>query len=181
MTTNNRSFSKLHLAASAAILIFFSVSGQATLLGVNQQNPDFAANNLNFITGTTATADIFRFDTIDLVEHSATGTYTVDLLLGDVSLFGTVTDFGWTNVGLLEGTVIGFGSDGVNSMDLLFSITGGVAADLFGGVGSKAGSIITISAGTVDTFINTPVPNAVWLLGTGLAGLFVIRKHKQVD
>lgn len=182
-----RLFSKLHLAALAAMLVFFSTSSQAVLLGLSQQNPDFFASNLELSTsGTTYTGDLLNFQ-IDTTTYDVTGgLFELNLAASTISLSGVVVGLaGWSG-SLLEGTILDFGFNGdptdVDNLptkyDFLFSVDSGAAAATFGSHGGTIIDMANPSSIVSDTF-SVPAPAVFWLFGMGLVGLITAQKRKN--
>ena len=121
---------------------------------------------------------------------------------GTLSIGGTVASLGFTSGTLLTGTLTDFGFPNVGSdpFEFLLDVTGGDAAGLYGGV--PAGVILsgtgfdgdfngnfdnlalldgvpTPGTGTaVADVAPVPLPAALWLFGTGLLGLIGVSRRR---
>ena len=109
------------------------------------------------------------------------------LSLGNLIIGGTVPTLSDYDSGtLLTGDITAFGYENENDpFEFLFSLTGGDAAGLYGGIGSTGGVILSSiftdftgffssdwsSFGVSDTGTPVPEPVTMLLLGSGLIGL----------
>jgi hypothetical protein len=90
-------------------------------------------------------------------------------------------------------TAFGFKDTGGDPLEFLFSVTGGDAAGLYGGIGSIGGIILSGGTGFTGDFTMdfagtgsavadvgpVPLPAAVWLFGAGLLGLVGIGRNSS--
>ena len=114
---------------------------------------------------------------------------------GTLNINGTVASLGFNSGTLLTGslTAFGFKDSGGEPLEFLFSVTGGDAAGLYGGVGSIGGIILSGDTGFTGDFnfdftgdgtavadvAPVPLPAAVWLFGAGLLGLVGIGRNSS--
>ena len=64
---------------------------------------------------------------------------------GSLSIGGTIAGLGFNSGTLLTGTMSAFGAGPGDPLEFLFSVTGGDAAALYGGIGAQAGVILSNS------------------------------------
>jgi len=124
------------------------------------------------------------------------------LVSGTVTYGGTVSSLGYTSGTLLTGNLTAFGfGDAGDPFEFLFDVTGGSAQDLFGGIGSLAGLILSVTgfdgsftldfdnliaglpgtgSGVNNAGVPVSEPATMLLIGFGLIGLAGFsRKHKK--
>ncbi|WP_027706595.1 PEP-CTERM domain protein [Zooshikella ganghwensis] len=105
---------------------------------------------------------------------------------GILSIGGTIASLGFNSGTLLSGSLSAFGFGlASDPFEFLFTITGGDAASLYGGIGSNAGVILSLDTGFTGSFENSfrgtglavsdvapiPVPTTLALISCGLFGL----------
>lgn len=114
---------------------------------------------------------------------------------GTLAIGGTVAALGFNSGILLTGSVTAFGFPvaGGDPLEFLFSLTGGDAAGLYGGIGSTGGVLLSGGTGFTGDFTADfrgtgsavadvapiPLPAAVWLFGTGLLGLIGLGRKRD--
>lgn len=105
---------------------------------------------------------------------------------GSITIEGTIDSLGYTSGTLLQGTLTDFGYGAGDTLEFLFSPTGGDLAGLYG----SDGGIIMGQTGFHGSFHQdfgaltavadvaaVPVPAAVWLMLSALAGLAGVRRR----
>ena len=119
---------------------------------------------------------------------------------GTLTIGGEVASLGFTGGTLLTGdlTAFGFQDAGGDPLEFLFSVTGGDAADLYGGIGS-IGGILLVNVFDVTGAVfpgdftfdfdgdgsassnvaPIPLPAAVWMFGAGLLGLVGVARKRS--
>ncbi len=149
-----------------ALLIVLPLSGTATAAPLNggaglelRPAPDTFSSFIDvaYDASTDAlTADGFALE-LD-ADAIAGGTFDLDatvtdagvLTSGSISIGGTIASQGFNSGTLLTGTLteIGFPDAGGNPLEFFFSVTGGDAASLYGGIGARGGIILSAMGGT---------------------------------
>ncbi len=216
----SRFFGAYLLVALAAAIFLFCPVVQAASLDIEPGIPDiltgyldvnyYADDDLLVVDGWALTLDD---DGSVPPENITNGLYSISASIdgsgnlgtggGTLSIGGTVPSLGFISTPLLTGILTDFGYPGGGSdvLEFLFEVTGGDAAELYGGVGATGGIIVENGTGfsgsfavdwdnnsgmpgygfgtaTSDNFANTvPIPGALWLLGSGLIGLMGIRRR----
>lgn len=113
-----------------------------------------------------------------------------ELAAGSLSISGIVTGLSFNSGTLLTGTLTDFGFNTIGDpLEFLFDITGGDAAGLYGGVGSKGGIILSNTSfsgswtdnfssnnGVSDVGAAVPEPNSLVLIASGLVFLTGVRR-----
>jgi hypothetical protein len=199
--------------SAAGVSLLFSSGAQAAPLGLTLlDTPDIASSfiTVGYNAGTDAfTASGFAFlldddgsvppedivaGTFDL-SASINASGNLDLSNGTLEIGGTVASLGFTGGTLLTGdlTAFGFPDLGGDPLEFLFTVTGGDAAGLYGGVGSIGGIILSGDTGFTGDFNNNfagtgsavadvappvPLPAAVWLFGAGLLALVRVGRNR---
>ncbi len=118
---------------------------------------------------------------------------------GSLNIGGTVASQGFNSGTLLTGTLSAFGAGPGDPLEFLFTVTGGDAAGIYGGIGSSAGVILSQSgyAGSfagnftsgpfqalADTFgiaSDVSEPATLALFGIGLAVVGIARSRRRQD
>lgn len=145
----------------------------------------------------TGNIDFGSFD-INSIINSNAQTASGSLVIG-----GTIAGQGFNSGTLLTGTFAStagtptFGAGPGDPLEFLFTVSGGDAANLYGGIGSTAGVILSQSGytgsfagnfnsapfgGLADTFgqgDGVPIPGTLWLLLGG--GLLLLRRTKTTS
>lgn len=199
------------LALSTALMLGAGSQAQAAPLNLTLlPAPDIFSGFIDvaYTAGTDAfTANGFAQtlddDGIGAPEAIAGGTFDLSASINDLGLLGggtldiggTVAALGFNSGTLLTGnlTAFGFPAAGGDPLEFLFSVTGGDAAGLYGGVGSTGGVILSGGTGFTGDFTADfrgtgsavadvapiPLPAAVWLFGTGLLGLVGLGRKRS--
>ena len=192
------------VVGAVAILALVGVTQAAPLGLLLQDAPDVMSSfiSVNYVAATdTLTASGFALTLDDdgsvPPENIAGGSFDVSAAIdgagnplgGTLTIGGTVASLGFNSGTLLTGSLTGFGFPAVGDpLELLFSVTGGDAAGLFGGIGPTVGVILTgsgfsgsfasdfsgpVFGGVADTAPLVPLPSAL-LTGAMLLGCMVI-------
>ena len=199
-------------APAAGVLLLFGSIGQAAPLNLTLlDTPDIVSSfiDVSYSADTdTLTASGFALELDDdgsvPPEGILNGTFNLNATIdaagslsgGSLTIGGTVPTLGFNTEPLLTGTLteFGFPDAGGDPLEFLFTVTGGDAGDLYGGVGAVGGVIMSATGfgGSFDIdWSNTgsgvadvapvPLPAALWLFGAGLMGLVgVSRRRAQV-
>lgn len=184
-----------------ACLLALTVNAEAAPLDLTLlDSPDIAS----FFIETTynastdqlmATGFALSFDAgAESVFGIANGLYTLEATIneagelqgGTVTIHGTIAALGYTSGTLLEGTLVDFGFSATDPMEFIFTPMGGDLALEYG----DFGGIIMGQTGFNGSFSHNfgngtavadvaaiPVPAAVWLMMSALAGLISIRRR----
>lgn len=151
-------------------------------------NADGFALSLNFAAGPDGSAmiDDGLFTLAANIDNSGA------LSTGTITLGGTIDSMGYSSGTLLTGVLTDFGfvagNDGGDPLEFLFDVTGGDLASMYGGTG---GIIMGFTGATGDFSSDfssdpfnasadvaaVPVPAAIWLMFSALAGLASIRRR----
>lgn len=187
----------------AAILLSLSWSAHGASLGLTLADaPDIVSGFISVkydaaADSLSASGFAFGLTTDSGFERISGGLYLLDanidgagnLVGGTIEIQGTVASLGYNSGTLLTGvfTDFGFAPDG-DPLEFLFEVTGGDAAPLYGGLGGVILGFSGFSGNFHDNFSNggngvsdvaaIPVPAAIWLMLTALAGLAGMRKTR---
>lgn len=201
------------IAVAGFCTLITAANVNAAPLGLTLNDyPDILANfiSVQYLAGSlsaSGTATTFDDDGVGAAEFisSGIGSYSLSATVdnagimtgGTLNIFGTVTSLGFTSGTLLTGNLTGFGFQvgGGSPLEFLFTVTGGDAATMFGGVGSTAGSIISSGlSGFTGSFMGdwsgtaggsnsdtapVPIPGTALLLFSGLGGLVAARRNRK--
>jgi hypothetical protein len=210
LTTNgtSRSFDtrKFFTLGAALIAGFFVQSAQAfPVLNLTPGTPDiksesitvdYQGDNAGGVLSASGIAEVFTppgspagnitDGTFDIFANINFNTQTAN---GTLNIGGTLAGFGFNSGTLLTGNFLStagnqtFGAGAGDPLEFLFSVTGGDAADLYGGIGSTAGIILSQSGYTgsfdgdfssgpswalADTFVQSQPPPAIGGAVTGV-------------
>ena len=199
------------LTLSTALILGAGSQAQAAPLNLTLlDTPDIFSSfiDVNYVAATDAfTASGFAMTLDDdgsvPPEDIAGGSFDLSASINDTGLLasgtlaigGTVAALGFNSGTLLTGnlTAFGFPGGGGDPLEFLFSVTGGDAAGLYGGVGSTGGVLLTGGTGFTGDFTADfrgagtavadvapiPLPAAAWLFGTGLLGLIGLGRKRS--
>lgn len=166
--------------ASAFINVMYnSASGTLTAQGFALQFTGGAPESSTFISG-----GLFAVSaSVDSAGNLVTNSNGVG---GSLTIAGTINSLGYTSGTLLTGDIVGFGFlETGDPLEFLFRVTGGDLAPIYGSLGgiilgltgfdgSFDGDFFGSNA-VADTAV-IPLPGAVWLMFSALAGLMGFRK-----
>jgi hypothetical protein len=210
---------RAHLLVASGLLCWAVAAGsaQATPLNLTLQGdpfPDifsqFQSTSYNATTdalSVSAFVGILRTGGVDYAVSS--GTFTLSATVdstgalsagGTLSITGTVGALSFTSGTLLTGSLmqIGFPDGTAGVLEFTFSVTGGDAASLYGGIGATGGVIVGITNGFPGNWNSNfsamfsgvndvgvplqviPEPSSALLLAPGLAVL-ALRRRRSVS
>jgi len=177
-------------------LLSYSAQSKAASLNLTLGDPDITSSLLttsyNAITDNLTIDGLVGFgNTIDGSDIGATFTLVANISAGGILNSGTINISGYIEGNLLD---LGYVNNTGQVLEFTFNPTGGsLLPDYF----SNDGGIIISSTGynnddfnssfdgvAANTFADTapiPVPAAVWLFGSALAGFFGFRRKKVLD
>jgi PEP-CTERM motif-containing protein len=208
----SRKNSYRHFCVVIVVLFTFFASAQAGLINLTlEPHPDVASGFIDVTYDAASDAFVasgfameMNDDSIAPTEAISSGLFSIGadiddsglLNSGTVNIGGTIANLGFNSGTLLTGSLTAVGADAPSGViEFLFSVTGGDAVGLYGGIGATGGIIMGFTDFTgwgssfnnnfgiqglgqavADTAPVVPEPTTLALL---TAGMFAIKRRKR--
>lgn len=171
------------MLALAGAVMFAAMPVAATPLELTKSYPDITSQDVYAVAdGFVGSASLFS-DAEDSSSNITGGSFNLDSFIGgDFTISGSFSYGGTDYSGaLLTGKVTAAGDDGYGLYEYLFTVDGGTAASLFGGIGVTGGTIIDTWSQVADTFPAAPVPEpaTLSLMLIGGSALVALRRRRS--